>query len=129
MNKLYVSILIATSVFAGSVCATPPSGFNQTREVQTRMPQGFHSKITTISQIQDSAKDDQIVVLRGTFVDHLKGDKYLFRDQNGATIVCELDDDKDWGHVVKDQPVQIRAQVDKDFRSLELDVLEAKIIK
>lgn len=68
-------------------------------------------------------------MLRGAFVEHVKGDKYLFRDEAGDKIVCELDNDKNWGHVVKDAPVQIRAEVDKDLTSFELEVIDATPLK
>ena len=71
-------------------------------------------------------KDHQIVTLRGKFTEHVRGDKYVFTDDKGASIRAELDHDRDWSMITKDAPVEIRAEVDKDWTEIELDVLSAK---
>lgn len=55
-----------------------------------------------------------------------RGDKYVFTDDKGASIRAELDHDRDWSMITKDAPVEIRAEVDKDWTEIELDVLSAK---
>ena len=64
--------------------------------------------------------------LRGKFTGHIKGDKYVFTDTEGNSIKAELDDDKDWSMITKDAPVEIRAEVDKDWNSTELEVISAQ---
>ena len=59
---------------------------------------------------------------------HIRGDKYEFVDAAGTAITAELDDDRDWSMIVKDQPVEIRAEVDRDWSSIELDVKSARKI-
>ena len=58
--------------------------------------------------------------------EHVRGDKYVFTDDKGASIRAELDHDRDWSMITKDAPVEIRAEVDKDWTEIELDVLSAK---
>lgn len=90
-------------------------------------PQGFsnvmNEQVTTVAQINQNARDDQIVYLDGKFTNQVRKDKYTFVDNEGNSIVAELDKKCDWSHVVKDQPVRIKAEVDKDRRGTELDVI------
>ena len=104
--------------------AQAPGGFAAQPSGQ---PQGF--ELTTLKSIEEVFKnsyDEQLVVLRGRFTRQVTHDKYEFTDENGNTIVAELDDDRDWSHVVKDALMDILAEVDRDWRKVELEVLEAK---
>ena len=47
-------------------------------------------------------------------------------NNKGDKIVAELDDDQNWSQVHKDALMEIVAEVDKDFVSIELDVIDAK---
>ena len=89
-------------------------------------PQGFAAAPQAVAAGLESGKDHQIVTLRGKFTEHVRGDKYVFTDDKGASIRAELDHDRDWSMITKDAPVEIRAEVDKDWTEIELDVLSAK---
>ena len=43
-------------------------------------------------------------------------------DEKGDKIVAELEDDRDWSMITKDALVEIRAEIDKDFMSVKLEV-------
>lgn len=128
MKKTASLLILAAGLFAAGAYAAAPVGFEPKGEVAASASKGFESAVSTVADAKKLA-DGKIVVLRGAFVEHVKGDKYLFRDEAGDKIVCELDDDKNWGHVVKDAPMQIKAEVDKDLTSFELEVIEATPLK
>ena len=124
--------MIAAALFAAvSAQAAQPQGFEAAAAgQQSMMPQGFgNAALMTVKQVKDQAKDDDIVTMRGRFTSHIRGDNYVFKDDAGDSIEAELDDDMNWSHVVKDQPVEITAKVDKDLLGIELEVLTAKSIK
>ena len=85
--------------------------------------------MASIEQLKSEAKDDQIVVIDGRFTKQVKKDKYEFTDAKGDTILVDLDDDQNWSHVKKDALMELTAEVDKDFTSMELDAIEAKVLK
>lgn len=122
-------IALGAAFAALPVLAAGPQGFAPVPQAQAQAqgPKGFDAApLTTVAALLDSAKDHQIVTLRGKFTDHIKGDKYVFTDEKGATIKAELDTDKDWSMITKDAPVEIRAEVDKDWNSTKLEVISAK---
>lgn len=120
-------IALSAAFAALPVLAAAPQGFAPVSQAQVQGPKGFDTApLTTVAAVLDSAKDHQIVTLRGKFTDHIKGDKYVFTDEKGATIKAELDNDKDWSMITKDAPVEIRAEVDKDWNSTKLEVISAK---
>ena len=122
-------IALGAAFAALPVMAAGPQGFAPAPQTQAQAqgPKGFDAApLTTVAALLDSAKDHQIVTLRGKFTDHIKGDKYVFTDEKGATIKAELDNDKDWSMITKDAPVEIRAEVDKDWNSTKLEVISAK---
>ena len=79
-----------------------------------------------IAQLKKEAHDDQLVTLQGRFTKQLSKEKFEFTDVKGDKIVAELDDDQNWSQVHKDALMEIVADVDKDFVSIELDVIDAK---
>lgn len=130
VRTIIAASLIAAAAFT-SVQAAQPQGFEVgAAQQQSMMPQGFgNAALMTVKQVKDQAKDDDIVTMRGRFTAHVRGDNYVFMDEAGDSIEAELDDDMNWSHVVKDEPVEITAKVDKDLLSIELEVLRAKSIK
>ena len=97
---------------------------------EARAPQGFgNNKVTTVQWVLENGADDQVVVLRGKFTQHLRGDKYEFEDEAGTAITAELDHDRDWSMVKKDAPMEIRAEIDRDWNRTKLDVRSAKPLK
>ena len=125
-NRRITAILLAASLgLSTAAFAAGPSGF----EAPAGAPQGFEPQVSTVADVVKNAKDDQHVVLRGKFTKHIRGDKYEFVDAAGTAITAELDEDRDWSMIVKDQPVEIRAEVDRDWSSVELDVKSARKIQ
>ena len=50
---------------------------------------------------------------------------YEFTDEAGDTIEVELDDDRNWSNISKDQLIDIYGEVDKDLMSINIDVKRA----
>ena len=92
-------------------------------------PQGFSlNEVADIATLKRNAYDEQLVTLKGRFTRQLTKDKYEFTDVKGQTIVVELDDDRNWSHIHKDAMVEILAEVDKDFMSIELECINARLL-
>ena len=67
-------------------------------------------------------RDDTYVTLRGTIIQHIGKDKYLFKDNTG-TITIEIDHDKWGGQTIgPEDTVEIYGEVDKEWISVEIDV-------
>ena len=131
MTKKFAAAALVATFAATMFCATAaqaagPSGFGAASgTAPAGAPQGFEPAATTVADILANGKDDQVVVLRGKFTNLIKSDKYEFVD----AITAELDDDRDWSMIVKDAPVEIRAEIDRDWTSTELDVKSARPLK
>lgn len=134
MNKIAVLVAALALTSAGSIAlAGPgqgPGGFNQgsydpiqqNAAFQNQGPSGFNNQgPNTIAAVIDSAYDGQIVILRGRLTKYLGHDRYEFQDQTG-TIEVELDDDKDWSFIAKDQLIQIRGEYDNEFLDKKIEV-------
>lgn len=120
-------IALGAALAALPVLAAPPQGFDAAPQSAVQGPKGFDAApVSTVTHVLNTAKDHQIVTLRGKFTEHIKGDKYVFTDNEGNSIKAELDDDKDWSMISKDAPVEIRAEVDKDWNNTKLEVISAK---
>ena len=52
---------------------------------------GQSQPVTTVKQVLDNGRDDQMVVLEGNLINQVRNDKYTLRDATG-TIVVEIDD-------------------------------------
>lgn len=71
--------------------------------------------------------DDQHVILEGYIEQHLRGDKYLFKDNTGK-ITVEIDED-DWRGLTVEPTtkVQINGEVDKGLfeeTTVDVDVIQ-----
>lgn len=122
LRTLLTSIgAVAAMAAALPVCAAP-QGFDAPKG-----PQGFElPALNTIAAVKADARDEQMVVLKGRFTKQLTREKFEFVDEKGDMIVCELDDDRDWSMVRKDALMEIRAEVDKDFMNVKLEVESAR---
>ncbi len=133
MNKLSciaVVVLATTSLVSTLSFAEPKnvSGFNN-NQATNMAPQGFNNaQAKTVAEILDNAKDHDVVVVQGRLTAHIHGDNYEFTDKNNDKIEVELDDDKDWSFISKDQNIEIVAEVDKDLLHIELEVIDAKVL-
>ncbi|MET0548890.1 MAG: NirD/YgiW/YdeI family stress tolerance protein [Xanthomonas sp.] len=87
-------------------------------------------QLTTVKQLLDQGKDDQQVVLRGRIVSHDGGDRYTFRDATGS-IKVEIDAHRLPAGRPFDDKVQVEllGELDKDLRSLEVDVDEVRFLR
>lgn len=102
------SLVLCLLFFAGTTMAQ--SGFT-----------GPGPGVVSVAHAKTMA-DDAPVTLQGNIVQHLGGERYLFKDDSG-TITVDIDDDK-WG-TLKVGPgdlVKISGEVDKDWNKVEIDV-------
>lgn len=140
MTKNFAAAALAAALIAASgfALAAAPAGFDAPAAAKAApqgfpavpgAPQGFEPAATTVKSIIQNAKDDQHVTLQGKFVRHVRSDKYEFVDAAGDAILAELDDDRDWSMIVKDKPVEIRAEVDRDWNGVELEVKAARALQ
>lgn len=88
-------------------------------------PRGFEIPKSTIIEVQNSHADEQDVWLRGRLTNYYGKDRYEFTDENGSSIEVELDDDRSWSHISKDQLIDIYGTVDRDMFSIKVEVYEA----
>ena len=79
----------------------------------------------SINEVQSSAKDGQMVFLQGRLTKYFGGEDYEFTDFFGDTIEVELDDDRDWSYLKKDEPINLMGLLDKDMFSIKIEVKKA----
>ena len=115
MKKILSSFFFFVALAVGSVTAsaTGAGGF------VPAMPSaagGFAGPGPAITSARDAAamRDDTPVVMRGHIVQHLGGEKYMFRDASG-TIRVDIDNDK-WPPqpITPNHAVILYGEVDKD---------------
>lgn len=132
MNKLTaLASAVALSVVAGTALAAPVSGFgnnNSQAQYTTQGPAGFggaNAAPQSVQQVLANGYDDQRVTLTGRLTNYLGHDRYEFADDTGR-IEVELDDDRDWSHISKDQQITIFGKVDREHRYVKIDVKDAR---
>lgn len=102
------------------------AGFEQDQNFN-HGPRGFdNDQLRSIKDIINNANDDEIVFVQGRLTRFLGDDKYELTDNSNDSIVVELDDDRDWSYIAKNQPIEVYAKVDKDLLSTKLDVKDAR---
>ena len=122
MRKLIPLGLVGAVVLSTSVALAAPSGFNQGSGF-TQGPQGFdNGPATTIATIYAQGYEDQRVILEGRLTSYIKKDHYVFTDKAGDQIEVELDDDRNWDHLAKDQPIKIMGFVDVKKRGIVIEI-------
>ena len=105
------------------------AGFDQAQNYNRGIngPRGFNNEqFRSVKEIINNANDDEIVFVQGRLTRFLGDDKYELTDANNDSIVVELDDDRDWSYISKDQPIEVVAKVDKDLLSTKLDIKNAR---
>ncbi len=122
-----LSALLAATVFSAGVALAAPAGFGGNAPAAAPgAPAGFEgNRIDSVAAVKDRAHDDQKVTLRGRLTNYLGKDMYEFTDEAGDTIEVELDDDRNWSNIAKDQLIDIYGEVDKDLMSINIDVKRA----
>ncbi|SPT70715.1 YgiW/YdeI family stress tolerance OB fold protein [Anaerobiospirillum thomasii] len=127
MTKIIFSSL-AAMIFTVSSVSAAPQGFDN---ASATAPQGFSAAAATnmtVANVIANGTDEMDVTMRGRITKMLGQDKFIFEDETG-TIVVELDDDKDWSHIQKDQLIDIHGEVDRDANSIKVDVKDATALE
>ncbi len=127
MKRLSFALLALAAMLTTSIAAADDdhrTGHNRDCHFQSTMPGGFEQSTgkLSVAEVLKNAEDEQIVFLSGALTKSLGDEKFEFTDAKGDTIVVKLDDDENWSHLQKDMPIEIEAEVDKDFMSIELEV-------
>ncbi|MBO8415998.1 MAG: NirD/YgiW/YdeI family stress tolerance protein [Proteobacteria bacterium] len=123
MKKLVLTALAAVLVSTAAVAA--PQGFGSSAAVP-QAPAGFNNQApSTVDGVLKNAYDDQVVTLTGRLTNYLGEDRYEFTDEAGQRIEVELDDDRNWSHIQKDQLITIVGEVDRDILSTTIEVKQA----
>lgn len=139
MNKLAALFSVSALALVSSVALAAPSapaGFgNSSPAANQAAPAGSigfsqpsNKNLSTVQQVIQNGMDDQYVTLTGKLTNYLGQDNYEFSDATG-TIVVELDDERNWSHIGKDQLITIYAEVDREPTRVELSVKEAVVAK
>lgn len=127
MTKIIFSSL-AAMIFTVSSVSAAPQGFDN---ASATAPQGFSAATATnmtVANVIANGTDEMDVTMRGRITKMLGQDKFIFEDETG-TIVVELDDDKDWSHIQKDQLIDIHGEIDRDANSIKVDVKDATALE
>ena len=95
-----VMVFMAANVHAQQGGFTGPSAFTG-QQVGFSGQQGFMgvSMPVTVAQVVQTFPNKAYAVLRGNIVQHLGGDRYLFRDSSGD-VVIKIKHDRWWGLTV-----------------------------
>lgn len=130
MSKISVLASAVVLTFAASSLAMAasngPTGFDNGSA--SRAPQGFSQAATannTVRDVLNQGRDDQKVTLTGKLTNYLGHDRYEFTDATGS-IEVELDDDRDWSSIKKDQLITIFGEVDRDHHNISIEVKDAR---
>lgn len=123
-------VLFGMTVIASLLIFTVSTAFAKTGFSETKKDGGFSGpglEVITVEQAK-TMRDDSRVVLQGMIVQHMGGEKYLFKDETGSVVV-EIDDE-DWGglNITPDDVVELYGKVDKDWNSIEIDIKRLKKI-
>lgn len=126
MKKL-AAIFAAMALCSAPVLAAQEGGFSGPTATQAQSggfvgPNGSSATVESAK----SLRDDTWVTLRGSIVERISDDLYLFKDATG-TINVDIDDKRWNGVTVTPQDtVEIQGEVDKDWNSVEIDVKQIK---
>ncbi len=126
VSILFLALALSPSIFAqghGMVRGFPPHH----RDFFGNTPRGFENDLTkSVSQILTDSEDGQLVIVKGRLTRYLGDEKYELTDDFNESIIVELDDDKDWSYISKDQLIEVAAKVDRDLMSTKLEAKGAR---
>ena len=132
MNKfIALASAAALAVVTSTAFAAPASGFAQGGQYTPQGPAGFSAPSAnpqTVQQVLEQGYDDQRVTLVGRLTNFFGHDRYEFSDDTGR-IEIELDDDRDWSFISKDELITIYGDVDREYNSVKIDVKDARPVK
>lgn len=106
-----------TLAFAAAALSVFSIGATQAQFVGQSQP------VTTVKQVLDNGRDDQMVVLEGNLINQVRSDKYTLRDATG-TIVVEIDDRIFAGQRV-DSNTKVRVEGEIDTEIMKPNEVEA----
>ena len=91
---------------------------------------GGPSNMTTVKNLLETGKDDQLATLEGYLVEQVKHEKYIFRDDSGQMLV-EIDDKVFQGQRVDPKTkIQIQGEFERDFMEKDkVDVHSLTVIR
>ena len=124
MKKILLSMCVSVVALtlACSLAFAQTGGFSENKA--SGAAGGFTGPGLAVSTVEQAKtmRDDYRIVLQGNIVQHLGGEKYLFKDNSGS-ITIEVDDDE-WGGqtITPSDKIEIQGEVDKDWNSVEIDV-------
>lgn len=135
MNTKVLAFIAASALTIGSLNSANagpiPAGFDQNSYASAGGPQGFGNNAPkNVRDVLQYGYDDQRVVLQGRLTQYLGHDRYVFADETGQ-IRVELDDDRDWSHIAKDQLIRIYGKVDlsRKHHRIEIEVRQAEPVR
>lgn len=125
MRKLTAISLAALLAFAGAQAAVAGHGHG---------PSGFygswggpgHRTMNSVDEVYRACHDDDWISLKGRLTRYFGDEDYEFTDEFGSTIEVELDDDRDWSYISKDQKIEIFGEVDRDDFRVKIKVEGAR---
>ena len=86
--------------------------------------------LMTVKQLLDNAKDNQHARLQGRIVSHDGGKNYTFADDSGRLPVEISAKRFPAGQTISaEQKVELTGEVDKDFRSMEFEVDQVRVVQ
>lgn len=124
--KKTLGVILASLTLASTVALANPQGFGPAHNGPVAGFSSSNAPKTTVAQIMQTGYDNQIVVLNGRLVQYYGDNWYVFKDEKGNQIDVELDDDRPWYNIKKDQLITIVAEVDRDYQRVTLDVKDAQ---
>lgn len=118
-------LIFATCV--SSVAFAAPSGFAEQNTNNISAVQGFNQNIVerSLADVIKNAYDNEIVTVRGKLVRQLNKDLYEFESKDNTKIAVELDDDKSWNHISKDQLILITGEFERGSHGIKIEVKKA----
>lgn len=125
MKKSFLFSASAVLLLTMGAVAAQQGGFTGTRNQTAPQAGGFsgpsQQAVVTVARAK-GMRDDAKVILQGHIKQHKHGEIYVFEDATGR-IDVDIDDE-DWGgqQIGPDDRVEIRGEVDKGLRTLEIDV-------
>lgn len=119
--KKFAAMAAVLALLSTPVLANTQGGFSGPGNTQSGGFVGPDGTSTTVANAK-TLRDDTWVTLRGTIVERISDDLYIFKDESG-TINVDIDHKRWNGVTVTPQDrVEIRGEVDKDWNSVEIDV-------
>ncbi len=137
-HRTKTASILAIALLAGSGIATAqytgPSPAPKANATTSSQPAGGYAgpssvPVMTVKQVLETGKDDQHVRLKGRIVSHDGGSNYTFADETGRMPI-EISAKRFPPNqpIGADTVLEITAEIDKDFRKMELEVEQIRVV-